>query len=65
MLSKPKESDLSLMYRENKTFREHSGKLIFINGKIIIADIKNVSETISELLVVTFENSERINKVPD
>lgn len=62
----PKESDLSLMYRENKTFREHSGKLIFINGKIIIlADIKNVSETISELLVVTFENSERINKVPD
>lgn len=53
------------MYRENKTFREHSGKLIFINGKIIVADIKNVSETISELLVVTFENSERINKVPD
>lgn len=54
------------MYGENKTQREHSGKLIFINGKImILSNIKNLSETISELLVVTFANSEMVNKVPE
>lgn len=32
---------------------------------MILVDIKNVSETIAELLVVTFENSERITEVPE
>lgn len=54
------------MYGENKTYREHSGKLIFINGNIMnLSDIKRLSEMISELLVVTFANSERVNKVPE
>lgn len=54
------------MYGENKTYREHSGKLLFINGKImILSNIKNLSETISELLVVSFTNSEMVNKVPE
>jgi len=62
----PTKSHLSLMYGENKTFREYLDKLIFINGQImILTDTKNISEAISELLVITLENSERINKVPE